>query len=296
MPKPPSISGFTLVRNAQILDYPFRESVLSLLPLCDEFIINCGKSDDGTLELCQELQRNFPEKIKILETVWNENNQSGGFQLKAQTDRALKECRGDWCFYLQADELIHEEDRDKIRAAIQKAEAKENVDGILFEYVHFYGNFTWAIRGRNWYRREVRCFKNRRGIEAFRDAQGFRKGGARLLVLPSGARVFHYGYVRSSESFKKKSVEMSKWWGEKPPTHEKNFTLVNHIGLYRFDGTHPALLHARVLENAHYFDPKSSPRKWDKREIKNLLTLVWERVFRFRIGEFRNYETLKHSP
>lgn len=292
MQKRPSISGFTIVRNARKLDYPFRESVLSVLPLCDEFIINCGKSTDDTEEICAALQKEFPDKIRILNTVWEEKNQSGGFQLKSQTDRAIGECKGDWCFYIQADELVHEDDLSKIQWAIEKAATTDKADGIVFDYLHFYGNFTWAIRGRNWYRKEVRCFKNHRGIEAFRDAQGFRKNGARIKAISSHARIFHYGYVRSSPSLKTKSQEMAKWWGSTVSEDEKNFQLVNHIGLYRFQGTHPALLRSRTEENRNYFDPKSSPRKWDWREIKNLLTLFWETLFRFRIAEYRNYDLI----
>lgn len=293
MKQTPSISGFTIVRNAQKLDYPFRESVLSVLPLCNEFIINCGESTDGTREICESLKKEFPNKIKIIETVWSEANQAGGFQLKSQTDRALSECKGEWCFYIQADELIHEEDLNKIEAAIVKASVNEAIDGIVFDYVHFYGNFSWAIRGRNWYRKEVRCFKNGRGIEAFRDAQGFRKNGARLKGILCGARVFHYGYVRSSASLKTKSAEMAKWWGTSIPKDEKSFQLVNHIGLYPFKGSHPALLSEKTSSNQLYADPKSGPRKWDKREIKNLITLVWESLFHFRIGEFRNYDLVR---
>lgn len=292
MPKPTTISGFTIVRNAEVLGYPFRESVLSVISICDEFVINCGDSTDSTRKICTELQEAYPDKIRIIDTIWTTGNQSGGYQLKAQTDRAISECTGTWCLYVQADEAIHEDDLAKIRNAITRASLNGKVDGILFDYIHFYGNFTYAIRGRNWYRREVRCFKNYRGITSFRDAQGFRKDGARLKVIESGARVFHYGYVRSSEGLKTKSKEMSRWWGTKPQEDAKHFQLINHIGLYRFPSTHPAVMQSRIKHNSEYFNPKDCPRKWDKREIKNALTLFWEAIFKVRLGEFRNYECL----
>lgn len=288
-----SISGFTIVRNAVLLNYPLAESIRSVLPLCDEFIINCGDSNDSTLSLCQELQREYPDKIRIVESVWTQISQSGGFQLKAQTDAAIAQCKGTWCFYIQADEAIHEEDSDKILAALTLADTREDIDGVLFDYIHFYGNFDYAIRGRNWYRKEVRLFKNGHGIESFRDAQGFRKNGKRLLALKSGARVFHYGYVRSSQSLQTKSNEMARWWGERPEQNEKSFKLVRHIGLYRFNETHPAVMAKRIAQNSLYFNPKECPRKWDKREIKNAITLLWENIFHFRIGEYRNYEVVE---
>jgi glycosyltransferase involved in cell wall biosynthesis len=284
------ISGFTIVRNAVALDYPFRESVLSALPLCDEYIINCGDSTDTTREQCEALARDYPDKIRLIFSTWQRENQTGGFQLKNQTDRALQECRGKWCVYVQADEVLHEGDYDKVLAAMKKADPREDVDGIVFDYLHFYGDYHYRIQGRNWYRREVRAFKNGRGIEAFRDAQGFRRNGRRLKAIASGAHVFHYGYVRSPESLKKKSGEMSQWWGESAPTDPAAFQLRRHVGLSKFQKSHPAVMRARVAEHDYAFHPEKLPRIWDKNEIKNAVTLVWEKIFPYRIGEFRNYD------
>lgn len=288
-----TVSGFTIVRNARRLDYPFRESVLSALPLCDEFIIGCGDSSDDTLAICRELEKFSGGKVRIIESVWQRENQSGGFQLKRQSDIALAECRGDWCFYIQADEVLHESDLPKIRAAIEKANPLPNVDGILFDYLHFYGNFSYIITGRNWYRREVRAFRNHIGIEAFRDAQGFRRNGARLKVIRSGARVFHYGYVRSAVSLQKKSEEMAQWWGKKPDTDLDQLQPRRHVGLKLFQGSQPAVMADRIATNDTYFDPTRCRRKWDRTEIKNALTLLWESIVPFRIGEFRNYELIR---
>lgn len=290
MNKTQTISGFTIVRNASILEYPFRESVLSVLPLCDEFIINCGESDDNTAEIVQQLAQEFPDKIKPIFTKWSRENQSGGFQLKKQSDLALQMAKGDWCFYIQADELIHEADHESILKAIDQASLKPEIDGILFDYLHFYGNFSYQIKGRNWYRKEVRAFKNHRGIEAFRDAQGFRKNGTRVSVIPSGARVFHYGYVRTSESLRKKALQMAQWWGEKISNSPDSFLLKKHVGLSLFKGSHPKWMKDKIAENSKYCDPTRGKRVWDKNEIKNAITLVWESVVPYRIGEFRNYE------
>lgn len=105
-----SVSGFTIVRNASLLNYPFLESVRSLLPLCDEFVINCGDSNDNTAELCEQLRKENPQKVKIFFSTWNQKKQKGGFQLKYQTDLAIAGCSNDWCFYIQADEVIHQQD------------------------------------------------------------------------------------------------------------------------------------------------------------------------------------------
>lgn len=281
------LSGFTIVRNASLLTYPFQESIRSLLPLVDELVINCGDSTDDTAELCADLAAQFPEKIRVFHTTWQREGQTGGFQLKHQTDEAIARCRGTWCFYLQADEVLHEGDTAAIRQAIARADTMENVDGVLFDWIHFYGSYDYSIRGRNWYRRECRLFKNGRGISAFRDAQGFRRDGKRLVVVPSGARVFHYGYVRSPEGFRAKSQQMSQWWGEAPSAQAE---LIRHVGLARYKGTHPVVMADRIAATPSTFNPADCPRRWDKREIKNAVTFLWESVFPFRIGEFRNYE------
>lgn len=283
------VSGFTIVRNAEILQYPFLESVRSALPLCEEFLIGCGDSEDGTRELCAQLERESPDKVRVFDTVWERDAQSGGFQLKRQTDRMLAECKGRWCLYLQADEALHERDFPGLREAIGRADSRPDIDGLVFEYRHFYGSYEYEIRGRNWYRREVRLFKNGRGIEAFRDAQGFRKQGQRLKVFPARARVFHYGYVRTPTSLGTKSAQMSQWWGEKPQNAPKDVELHRHVGLRRYGGIHPAVMAERVRRAAP-FDPRACRRKWDRNEFKNAFTLLWEYFFPFRLGEFRNYD------
>lgn len=289
------ISGFTIVRNAKLLDYPFKESVRSLLQICDEVVINCGDSSDGTLGLCLELGRESSGRIRIIQSVWSKENQAGGFQLKHQSDKALAECTGDWCIYLQADEVLHESDNTKILSAIAGASADPKVDGILFDYLHFYGNYAHQISGRNWYRREVRAFKNHRGIESYRDAQGFRKNGEKLLVKRSSARVFHYGYVRTSESLQKKSKEMGQWWGNTPDPRVEDYALHRHVGLRRFAKSHPRVMVDRLARNAEYVDPSQCTRKWDRNEIKNAVTFLWESIVPIRLGEFTNYELARKA-
>ncbi|NBX93004.1 MAG: glycosyltransferase [Proteobacteria bacterium] len=290
MSKSITTSGFTIVRNAELLDFPFRESVLSVLPLCDEFVINCGDSDDRTLEICQTLQKEYPDTVKIIRRVWTRENQSGGYQLKAQTDSALHACQGKWLIYIQADEVVHEADLSLIRKAMSQADSLEEVDGIVFDYLHFYGNFSYISRGRNWYRREVRAFKKGRGIESYRDAQGFRKQGNRLKAMKSGARVFHYGHVRTQKSLQAKAEQMSQWWGEDAKRTIQSYQIVKTFGLAPFKGSHPQLMTERVKKNPEYVNPQLCKRLWNRRELKNALTVLWEKLVPYRIGEYRNYD------
>ena len=59
-----------MVRNAVKFDYPIVESIKSILPIVDEYMVAVGNSDDGTLELIRSI--NSP-KIKIIETIWDDS-------------------------------------------------------------------------------------------------------------------------------------------------------------------------------------------------------------------------------
>src|SRR5689334_11127246 len=104
------VSGFTIVRNAVKLHYPVVESIKSILPICDEFIVNVGDSEDKTLDLIKSIG---DPKIRIIQTIWD--MKKGPTMLADQTNIALKECTGDWAFYLQTDEVIHERDLPRLK-------------------------------------------------------------------------------------------------------------------------------------------------------------------------------------
>ena len=61
------VTGFTFIRNAVRFDYPVVESIRSILPICDDFVVAVGNWDDNTRELVQDIDR---DKIKIVDTVW----------------------------------------------------------------------------------------------------------------------------------------------------------------------------------------------------------------------------------
>ena len=134
------ISGFTFIRNGVQFDFPFEESILSLLPLVDELIVNVGVGEDATLARIKAIAAKNP-KIKFFESVWDENLRKEGLILSQQTNLSIEKCTGDWGVYLQADEVMHEDDLAKIRASIERANGDHRVDGLLFDYVHFYGDF-----------------------------------------------------------------------------------------------------------------------------------------------------------
>ena len=134
------ISGFTFLRNGQKLGYPFVASIRSILPLVDEFIIALGPCEDDTERMVREIG---DPKIRIIPTQWNERIQPEdsvkGYVFGQQKSIALFNCTGDWAFYLEADEVLHEKDLPLIRAAMVKHLADPRVEALAFDYLHFYG-------------------------------------------------------------------------------------------------------------------------------------------------------------
>ncbi len=149
------VSGFTIARNAVKYNYPIVESIKSILPLCDEFIVNVGDSDDRTLELIQSIK---DPKIKIIQNKWDFSR--GEIVLAEQTNIALSKCSGDWAFYLQSDEVVHEKDLPKIRKLMQKYLNDDNVDTLRFKWLHFYGSFNRYRIDSGWFQKEDRIIKN----------------------------------------------------------------------------------------------------------------------------------------
>lgn len=289
------VSGFTFVRDAVRLGYPILPAVRSILPLVDELVVNVGASPDGTLDLVRSLD---DPRLVVLESRWDESQLERGRVLAHQTDLALGRCTGDVCLYVQADEALHEDDHPAVREALRRLHAEPGLEGLVFDYVHFYGSFHTVGVSRRWYRREIRAVKNRAGVRSWRDAQGFRVGpgeGARKLrVAPAGGRMFHYGWVRPPEAQKVKLAEFERLYhGDAARERRLAAGFRYDVGekVRPFRGTHPAPLRDWIAREDWAFEPRPALlRRGHLRE--DLLDLV-EAATGVRIGEYRNYELVR---
>ena len=274
------ISGFTFIRNAIILDYPIVASIQSLLPICHEVVVAVGQSDDDTLALIKAID----PKVKIIETVWDNTLRKNGQVLAVETDKALAaiDPKADWAVYIQGDEVLHEDDYPAILTAMQKHLSNELIDGLLFEYLHFYGSYDYVGVSNNWYKNEIRIIKPNRGIFSFRDAQGFRKKpNQKLKVAKANARVFHYGWVKNPVAMQRKQEDFNKlWhndaWVEKHVKIATSFDYEHHVHeLARFEGTHPKWIAERIAQRNWTFNADISIKKRTlKNKIKNILKIV----------------------
>src|SRR5438477_1288248 len=164
------VSGFTFVRNVVKYDYPVVESIRSILPIVDEFIVNVGRCDDGTLELVRSIG---DPKIRMIESVWDETLRKDGLIYSQQTNIALAQCTGDWAFYLQSDEVIHEDDLPVLRKKMSQHLDDKNVEAFRFHWLHFYGSYYRYRIDSGWYQKQDRIIRNNGQIESIGDAYGF---------------------------------------------------------------------------------------------------------------------------
>ncbi len=247
------VSGFSIIRDGVRLGYPFLESIRSVLPLVDEFVIAVGDCSDDTRQ--QILALDIPN-LRIIDTVWEPTVCSGGQIMAQQTNLALDACQGDWCFYIQGDEVIHEGDHDAIASCMHRWLSDPGVEGLTFRYLHFMGDYS--IRNPLAYRKQVRIVRNRKNIRSVGDACGFGIDGRKLRTKPTGGRVFHYGYVRPPEEMARKSTQFSFFYrGESlsqlpPPDLDAVDPWSWDLRSCRpYHGSHPALM-STIIANKHW--------------------------------------------
>ncbi|MDB5088577.1 MAG: glycosyltransferase family 2 protein [Mucilaginibacter sp.] len=290
------VSGFTFIRNAVKNDYPIVEAITSILPLCDEFVVAVGNSEDETRELIEGI--NSP-KIRIIDTVWDDSLRAGGKVFAVETNKALDAIAADsdWTFYIQGDEVIHEKYLPLIKKEMEDNLKNPKVEGLLFKYVHFYGSYDYYGDTRRWYRREIRLVKNIKGTRSYKDAQGFRINDRKPNVKLIDAYVYHYGWAKPPQGLTNKARNYNKFyhdeaWNAAHMTDTFEFDYGNADRINRFKGSHPAVMLKRIEQTNWELDFSNKPLQKDytlrRRFLQTILDLTgWS------IGEYRNYKIVK---
>ena len=284
------VSGFTITRNAILYDYPVVEAIESVLPLCDEFIVAVGKSEDETRKLVESISS---DKIKIIDTVWDDSLKEGGKVLAAETNKAFDAVSpdSDWAFYIQSDEILHEKYIDTVIKEMERYKDDPKVEGLLFNYLHFYGSYEFIGDSRKWYRREVRVIRNDKQIHSFKDAQGFRKNGNKLNVKLIDAFIYHYGWVKHPEIQQKKQETFNRLWHD-DEWMDKNIAKVSEFdysqidSLKYFTDSHPKVIQERINRMNWKFD--FDPTQSNMKLLYGILRLIEDKTG-WRIGEYKNY-------
>ena len=287
------VTGFTFICNAVKNDYPVVEAIQSILPICDEFVVAVGKSEDNTLSLIKSI--NSP-KIKIIETVWDNSVREGGRTFAIETDKAYAAIADDtdWAFYIQGDECVHEKYLPVITKAMEDNLEDQKVEGLLFKYLHFYGSYDYVASSRRWYRNEIRVLKFNKSVRSYRDAQGFRINDRKIKVKPIDAYIYHYGWVKPPKGLGNKVRNFNQFYHEESwiqsnlPVND-DFDYNNADRLLKFEESHPQVMQKRIeVQNWKFsFDPTKLKSKMSLR--RRILQKI-EDLTGWRISEYKNYE------
>lgn len=287
------VCGFTFVKNAAKFSYPIVESIKSILPICDLFIIMHGDSDDETESLLKSIGS---DKIRIISSVWDHSIRTGGHLLAIETNKALDAIPSeyDWAFYLQADEVVHENYLPAISRAMEKYLNDKRVEGLLFDYTHFYGTYDYVGDSREWYRQEVRVVRNDKSIRSYKDAQGFRKDGRKLNVKRVDASVYHYGWVKDPKAMIQKYCALNKLWhpdGTELTTvpDDALFDYSNYKSLSTFNGTHPEVMKELINQHNLRINLNTSIKRFS---LRDKLLYYFEKVTGYRLFEYKNFKII----
>ena len=310
-----TISGYSFIRNATKLAFPLKESVLSILDLVDEFIISYspGDDDDNTLELIESIGSN---KIRVIHADWEPERFKQNTLYSHLSDFAKSNCSGDWLFYLQADEVIHEKYLDVIKNACQHYLGNDKVDALLFNYKHFWGDYDHCFTHHGWYPKEIRIIRNNPAIHSWRDAQSFRliddfksntesyqkkDGTHKLKVAVIPAFIYHYGWVRSPIKMRTKQNRMGETWDPKRPVAiEKSIDYGPLSKVPLFTGSHPKAMQERISnmnwqDSLQYIGEVNPNRLKHKHEKLKYRIRSWIEINLLRgreIGGFKNYKII----
>jgi len=284
------LSGFTLVRNAIKLNFPIVPAIRSVLEVCDEVVVNVGKSEDETRDLVASIQG---PRVRILDRVWDFSK--GNLMISEETEHAMQACHGNWGIYIQADEVLHESGARLLKEHTVEWNDDPRVEGLLVRYLHFYGGFDLLATNRRWYRREVRCIRLGRDIHPYQGAQGFRVGPQlrKIRARLTGAEMFHYGWARPAGAIKEK-LEISKTiypWANEYWLRELERGYLEWLPLLRpFRGTHPRAAADWVRDRmADGGDRRIGPRRLRPEHLRLYVSDWIERMTGVRVFEFRNY-------
>lgn len=288
------VAGFTIARNVLKYDYPIREAILSVLPVVDRFFIAVGKSEDDTLNFIRSID---PEKIEILETIWDDQLREGGKVLSTETNKAFDfiPAEYDWAFYIQGDEILHEKYQQEVKDQMKRWKNAPEVQGLLFGYTHFFGSYDYVGDSRRWYRHEIRIIKNDKKIRSYKDAQGFRTGdNKKLSVKKIDAEIFHYGWVKPPKVQQEKQKNFHKMWHDdewvkKHVGNAEEYDYSDIDALKKFEGTHPSVMLERVNRQdwKFHYNPQSIRQSLKEKFLRQLTkTTGWIP------GEYKNYKII----
>jgi hypothetical protein len=288
------ISGFSFIRNGLALGYPFVPAIRSLLPLCDEIIVNVPRSTDDTLGAVRAIG---DPKIRILSSDWDDAEKIGDPVMRRHTDLALEQCTGDWCVYIQGDEVLHEDGIPAMHSSMGRELTNPAVQGLLVDYTHFYGSYWTEVYSLGWYYKEVRVVRRDSRIRAWGGAQGFRTtDGQKLRVKNSGGRYFHYGFALEPAQAAKKIGNLAELYGDQEKLDEVKARPARFYHddqkVKPFKGTHPAVMRDTVAAANWTYASRNPLVRFRRDYFWEDLALLLRRCAGITLGVHKNYRLI----
>jgi glycosyltransferase involved in cell wall biosynthesis len=131
-----TLSGYTTTKDCIEQNYPWRECIKSLLGFCDEVVVVDGGSKDGTWE---ELVGWSEKEAKLIihqeARDWSHERFAVFDGLQKALARSI--CTGDFCWQQDCDEVVHENDYDKVRGICDNF--PNNIDLIAMPIIEYWG-------------------------------------------------------------------------------------------------------------------------------------------------------------
>lgn len=218
----PRLSAYSYLKNGVIFDYPFCESLLAVLPVCDEVVVTYAvDSEDNTFAVLQKMAQLFPHLRLYPSEVWKQQHVLQGQRIALAATEAREYCQGDWLWHVQADEVYTRQDTLKVKQLIAEYQDAP-VDAFVFPIKHFYANYEQYVNEKGpqegWYLSCIRLAR-RGAAEHIGDAWTQKvQDPQRLVQAPIS--IYHYGHVREAEAMRLKSNHMERLYKALPEDFE----------------------------------------------------------------------------
>lgn len=217
-----TLGGASFIHNGIVQDYNYRETIDCLVELCDKVVIVDAGSTDGTYEdlrsYIDEVNKPFYNTRVLLIRASTEewHAQQGREKLSFFSNIAISALSTDWVFYLQMDEILHEDSFPYVRAAIEE----DGVDGYLVSRLNLWKDPHHMLnvpQERKPVSTEViRLAKTK--FRCFDDAESLAVDGVMgIFGDVNNIQIFHMGFIRDKVKHLEKIKHMQKevfLWGD----------------------------------------------------------------------------------
>lgn len=248
--------------NLLIMDYPFDAALASALAVCDEAVVIVGQSEDATRDWVYALQNEHGrDRVHVQETIFQ-------FDLGWQErwwNEAQALTRAEWLWFIDADELVHEDHHDRVRQALAS-----EADLINVRFVHLYATDHWQV-AQGFLTNNTRLGRRSVDFRMVNLATNGRKASACAMratlageeinahtydgpeIVRLAVPILHYGWARFAQALAISQTKHHAWYangnglqdGHVPEVPPYRFDLAGMHGAGRlapYSDTHPALL------------------------------------------------------